>query len=118
MIEHYNNITGATFQVYNAKCYVPVSTLPINDNIKSLENIKQGFQRRISWNKYRSEMATQPKNNNLDCLIDPTFRNINRLFIISFKNSGIGLTRNSFDNCYMPLVKIKDFNALIDKKPF
>ena len=29
----------------------PVVTLPINDNIKFLENIKQGFKRTISWNK-------------------------------------------------------------------
>ena len=25
-----------------------------------------------------SEIMTQPRNNNLDCLIDPAFRNINR----------------------------------------
>ena len=33
-----------------------------------------------------SEIKTQPKNYNLDYLIDPTFRNINTLFAISFKN--------------------------------
>ena len=43
--------TGATFQINNAKLYVPVVTLSINDNIKFLENIKQGFKRTISWNK-------------------------------------------------------------------
>ena len=31
-----------------------------------------------------SEIKTQPKNYNLDYLIDPTFRNINILFAISF----------------------------------
>ena len=41
--------TGATFQINNAKLYVPVATLSINDNIKFLENIKQGFKRTISW---------------------------------------------------------------------
>ena len=78
-------INVATFQIYNAKLYVSVVTLSINDNIKFLENIKQGFKRTISWNKYRSEITTQPKNNNLDYLIDSTFRNINRLFALSFK---------------------------------
>ena len=68
------------------KLYVPVVTLSIDDNIKFLENIKQGFKRRISWNKYRSEITSQTKNNNLDYLIDSTFRNINRLFVFSFKN--------------------------------
>ena len=43
-------------------------------------------------------------------------RNINRLFILSFKNNDP--IRNSFDKYYMLLVEIKDFNALIDNKPF
>ena len=49
------------------------------------EHFKQGFKRTLSWNKYKSEMTTQPNNNNLDQMIDPTFRNINRLFVKSFK---------------------------------
>ena len=49
--------TGATFQINNAKLYVPVITLSTN-NIKFLENIKQGSKRTISWNKYRSEITT------------------------------------------------------------
>ena len=43
--------TGETFQINNAKLYVLVVTLSINDNIKLLANIKQGFKRKISWNK-------------------------------------------------------------------
>ena len=80
LIEQNNNITGVNFVTTSTKLYVPVVTLPINDNIKFLENIKQGFKRTISWNKYRSEITTQPKNNNLDYLIDPAFRIIIRLF--------------------------------------
>ena len=90
----------------------------MNDNIKFLENIKQGFKRTVSWNKCRSEITTQPKNNNLDYLIDPTFRNINRLFVLSFKNGNNDLTRDSLVKYYMPLVEIKHFNTLIDNKPF
>ena len=40
----------------------------------------------LSWSKYRSEITTQTKNNNLDYLIHPTFKNNNRLFVLSFKN--------------------------------
>ena len=47
--------------------------LSINDNIKFLENIKQGFKGTISWNKYKFEITTQSKNNNLDYMIDQTF---------------------------------------------
>ena len=52
---------STTFQINNAKFYVPVVTLSINDNIKFSENIKQGFKRTISWKEYRSEITTQPK---------------------------------------------------------
>ena len=51
-------------------------------------------------------------------MIDPAFRNIDRLFVLSFRNAHDNPTRNSFDKYYMPLVKIKDFHALIDNKPF
>ena len=36
-------------------------SLCINDNVKLVETIKQAFKRTISWNKYRSEITTQPK---------------------------------------------------------
>ena len=86
---------GATFQIKNLKPYVPGVLLSIDDNIKFLENTKQVFKITTSWTEYRSERTTQSKNNNLDYLIDPTFSNINRLFVLSFKN-GHDPTRNSF----------------------
>ena len=43
--------TSAMFQINNAKLYVPVFTLSINDNINFSENIKQRFKRAISWKK-------------------------------------------------------------------
>ena len=55
--------------------------LSINDNIKIFRKYEA-----ISRNKYRSEIKTQPRNNNLHYLIDPIFRNINRLFVLAFKN--------------------------------
>ena len=97
--------------IISKKFYVPVVTLSINDNTKCSENIKQGFKRTISWNKYRSEIATQPKNNNLDYLINATFRNINRFFVLSLKNGNDNPTGDSFDKYYMSLVEIKDFTA-------
>ena len=60
LIEQNNNTTGVNFMIAITKIYVPVVTLSINDNIKFLENIKQGFKRTISWNKYRSDI-TQKK---------------------------------------------------------
>ena len=62
--------------ITSTKLYVPVITFSFNDNIKFLENIMQGLKRKISWNKYRSDITTHAKKNNLDYLIDQTFRNI------------------------------------------
>ena len=65
-IGYYNSITVVDFKIISCKFYVTVVTLCINDNIKFLEHLKQGFRRTICWNKYRSEITTQSKNNNLD----------------------------------------------------
>ena len=51
LIEHHNNVTGVNFRISSTKLYVPVVTLSISNNIKLLENIKQGFKRTISWNE-------------------------------------------------------------------
>ena len=105
LIEHNDNITCVNFVITSTKLYATVVTLSINDNTKFLEKIKQDFKRTISWNKYRPEITTQPKYNNLDYLIDPTFININRL-VFSFKNGNDDPTRNPFDKYYMPLIEI------------
>ena len=93
--------TNARFQI--SKLYVPVVTFSINDNIQFLEHLNQAFRETIAWNKYRSKIRAEPKNNNLECIIFPTFRNINRLLVFSFKNGDDYPTRNSFDKCYMSL---------------
>ena len=89
-----------------------------NDDIKFLENIKLRFKITIARNKYRSAITIKPKNNNLEYVIDPTFRNINRLFLLLFKNGNNDPTRDSFNVYYMLLVEIKHFNALTDNKLF
>ena len=62
-------------------------------------------------------MTIQPKNNNLNYLIDPTFTNVNRLFVLSFTRDNAGDNRDSFSH-YVPNFEIKDFNVLIDGKSF
>ena len=76
-MEHHNKTTGVNFMITSTKRSVLAVTLSINNNIKFLEDLKQGFKRTIFWSRYRSKMTTQPKNNNLDCMIDPTFTNNN-----------------------------------------
>ena len=40
------------------------------------------------------------------------------MFVLSFKNGNNNPMTDCFNKSYMPLVEIKDFNALIDNKPF
>ena len=87
---------NAIFQITDTKLYVPVVTLSKENDIKLLEQLKTRFKKTIKWNKYRSQMTIQPQNNNLNYLVDPTFTNVNRLFILSFTRNNAGDNRNSF----------------------
>ena len=46
-------------------------------------------------------------------MINPTFSNINKLLVLSFKNADNDPTIDSLNKHYMPLVEIKDSNTLI-----
>ena len=85
--------------------YVPVVTLTTGDD-KLLKQIKSGFKITLKWNRYRSERTKQTKTKNLNCIIDPTFNKVNRLFVSSYSKQ------------YTPEVEIKDFNVLINGKVF
>ena len=88
--------TESKFEITDTKLYVSVVTLPKENDIKLLKQLKSGFKRSIKWNKYRSQMTIQPKNNNLNYLIDPTFTNVNRLFVLSFTRNNAGDNRLFF----------------------
>ena len=113
-----DNPENAVFEIKDTKLYVPVVTLSKENDIKLLEQLKSGFKRTVKWNKYRSQMTIQSQNNNLNYLIDPTFMNVNILFVLSFPKNNITDSRCSFSNYYVPKVKVNDFNVLIDGKGF
>ena len=54
----------------------------------------------------------------IDPTIDPTFTNVNRLFVLPFTRTDIRDYRNAFWNYYVPDAEIKDFDVLIDGKSF
>ena len=110
-----NSPTDAKFEITDCKLYVPVVTLSAENDNKLLEQLKSGFRRSIKWNKHMSQLSNQNKNNNLNYLIDTTFSNVNRLFVLSFENED---NRTSYYKYYLPSVEIKDYNVLIDGNPF
>ena len=87
--------TGATPAINDCKLYIPIVTLTKDDEIKLLTNLKSGFTREVIWNKYKSQMSTEAINNSLNILIDPAFTNINRLFVLAYRNAD---DRQSFLN--------------------
>ena len=60
-------------------------------------------------------MTTEAINNTLNILIDPTFTNVNRLFVLAYQTAD---DRQSFPQFYLPKVMVKDFNVIIDKLAF
>ena len=51
-----------------------------------LQQLKSGFKRVISWNKYLSNPELLAQNLNLNHLVQPSFQGVNRLFVLAFEN--------------------------------
>ena len=60
-------------------------------------------------------MTTEAINNNLNILIDPTFTNVNRLFVLAYQTAN---DRQSYSQFYLPRVMVKDFTVIIDQLEF
>ena len=105
-----NSPKDATLAINDCKLYIPVVTLSKEDEIKLSTNLESGFKREIIWNKYRSQMTTEASNNNLNILIDPTFTNVNRLFVLAYQNVD---DRQSYDEFYLPKVMVKVIMLLL-----
>ena len=60
-------------------------------------------------------MSTGAANDNLNILIDPTFTNVNKLFVLAYQTAS---NRQSIFQFYLPRVMVKDYNIIIDKLAF
>ena len=109
------NSTGeGKFAITETKLYVPVVTLSTKDNEKLLQQLKSGFKKTISWNKYESSIKTFAQTRYLNYLINPSFQGVNRLFVLSFENENDRTSHST----YLPKVEIKDCNVMIDGRTF
>ena len=82
-----------TFTITETNLYVPVVTLSTQDNAKLLPQLKSGFKRTISWNKYLAKPELLTKNANLNHLIEPSFQSVNRLFVSAFEHDAQRISR-------------------------
>ena len=60
-------------------------------------------------------MTTETANSNLNNLIDPTFTDVNRLFVLAYQTDA---DRQSFSQLFLPKIMVTDFNVIIDKLAF
>ena len=63
-------------------------------------------------------MIVQTQNNSLNYLTDPTFTNVNRLFVLSFARDNADDNKDCFSDYYVLNAEIKYFNILNDGKSF
>ena len=109
------NDQNPTFTVTETNLYVPIVTLSTQDNAKLLPQLKSGFKRTISWNKYLAKPELLAQNANLNHWIEPSFQGGNRLFVLAFEND---VQRTSNKRYYIPKVEIIGYNVMIDGKNF
>ena len=53
---------------------------------KTLIYLEFRFKRTINWNKYQSKVTLQTQNGYLDFLIDSSFQEVTRLFVLLFED--------------------------------
>ena len=84
----YTNVANQipTFAITEANLYGPVVTLSTQDNSNLLTQLKLGFKRAISWNKYLLKPELLSQNPNLNHFVEPSFQGVNRLFVLAFEN--------------------------------
>ena len=104
-----------TFTITDTNLYVPVVSLSTQDNAKLLPQLKSGFKRTISWNKYLSKPELLAQNANLNHLTELSFQGVNRLFVLAFEDDA---QRTSNRWYYISNVEIKEYNVMIDRKSF
>ena len=106
---------NAAFAITDTKLYVPVVTLSTQEYTKFLQQLKSGFKRLISWNKYLSKPELLAQNPNLNHLVEPSFQGVNRLFVLAFENDN---HRTIHDRYYLQNVEVKDYNIVINGENF
>ena len=70
-----------------------------------LPQLKNGFKRTISWNKYLAKPESLAQNANLNNLIEPSFQGVNTLFVLVFQNDDQRISNKRY---YILNVEIKE----------
>ena len=120
--------TTATFEINDAKLYVPIVTLSVEDNSKLSKLLSEGFKRSIHWTEYKVspnkivEFANANVNGKkyIRELLDSSCQEINRLFVFAYGNTkgNNQVSVDSYKKYFLPRVKINNYNIEIDGRNF
>ena len=119
------NATGAdsaTFKTTDAKLYVPIVTLSVENNVKLSKLLSEGFKRSIYWNGYKVidnkvvKIATNNEEKYITELLDSSWQGVKRLFVLAYNNKegDDKVSVNSFKKHFLPRFKIENCNIEID----
>ena len=120
------NVNTTTFKITDAKLYVPIVTLSVEDNTKLIELLNKGFERSIHWNEYKVtpnkivEIAAINEEKYIRELLDSSCQGVKRLFVLAYNNTAGNnqVSVNSYKKYFLPRVKINNFNIEIDGRNF
>ena len=118
--------TTATFRITDAKLYVPIVTLSIEDNSKLTKLLNKGFKRPICWNEYKAtpnkavEIAAINDVTYIRELLDSSCQGAKRLFVLAYNNTAGNdqVSVDSYKKYFLPRVKIDNYNIEIDGRNF
>ena len=111
------NANKAIFKITDAKPYVPIVTLSIEDNAKLSKLLSEGFKRPVYWNKYKIiPNKTYNENDYIRELLDASYQGVKKLFALAYKDHGGAntVTVDSHRRYFLPRVKIENYNIEID----
>ena len=107
-------VGNSTFTITDAKLYVPVVTLSIEDNAKLTKLLSEGFKRSVYWNKYKViPNKTCNQNQYIRELLDASYQGVKRLFVFAYYNDD-AVTVESHQKYFLPRIKIENYNIEID----
>ena len=118
--------TTATFTMTDAKLYVPIVTLTVEDNSKLSKLLSEGFKRSIYWNEYKvtpNKIIEIAANNDIKYireLLDSSCQGVNRLFALTYDNAAGNnqVSVDSYKKYFLPRIKINNYNIEIDGRNF
>ena len=116
----------ATFEITDAKLYVSVVTLSIEDNSKLPKLLNEGIKRPIYWNEYKVtpnkivEIAAVNEEKYIRELLDSSCQGVKRLHVLAYNNTAGNnqASVDSYKKYFLPRVKIENFNIEIDGRNF